>query len=489
MDHRLAIDLGDLERQLKQILEPQLVMVCRYQSRQILLGLFVLVVLLGALAEVEHRQGFAFFVLTGAVDNLIDMLERLLVRRQHDAKALQVGDLTLVDLAVEQRQLVFKAVVVTANIAQGPGDVSHGCTTGLAQGQGFLGTVRISVDQQLQTTLHVIFAVELGNAFEAHLRIQRFDLTVAAQQALPTVLIVVEQRQQVVHRVVDRVHERRTERQIGRQQLTTAQAVIQSALLGFHVTDLAAHQLQLGRQLLHPFGERIAGAFQFVLRTFGLGQLLKFFAFLGTQRLAAAEVFQRLLCVQHLLIQRLGFTLARRPVRGHGLLGFQLFEFFFQTLFVLAQCRAVRQCLQGRRLDMAKIDAKPWRLKALAFEAGEDQFQGFDPGIAVIQGNAVLTQRQAEQGAVEQAHQALYILLRKLFAQTGVAVVVGVVELLLDRLQAFFQIPQALIQILGAELTRLGQGPGQLIMGILGGQQLLLQHFHIVNQGKAVPEH
>ena len=122
-------------------------MVGCYQSRQILLGLFVLVVLLGALAEVEDRQGFAFFVLTGAVDNLIDMLERLLVGRQDDAKALEVGHLTLVDLAVEQRQLVLKAVVVAADIAQRAGNIGHCGPTRLAQGQGFFGTVRIRIDQ------------------------------------------------------------------------------------------------------------------------------------------------------------------------------------------------------------------------------------------------------------------------------------------------------------------------------------------------------
>ncbi|MNP40769.1 hypothetical protein D3C76_1344330 [compost metagenome] len=123
-------------------------MVGRHQPRQVFLGLFVLVVLLGALAEVEDRQGLAFFVLAGAVDDLVDVLECFLVRRQHDAEALQVGHLALVDLAVEQRQLVLEAVVVAADVAQGPGDVGHRRTTGLAQGQGFVGTVRISVDQQ-----------------------------------------------------------------------------------------------------------------------------------------------------------------------------------------------------------------------------------------------------------------------------------------------------------------------------------------------------
>src|SRR3546814_10741703 len=52
----------------------------------------------------SHRQGLAFLVLAGAVDDLVDVLERFLVRRQDDPEALQVGHLTLVDLAVEQRQ-------------------------------------------------------------------------------------------------------------------------------------------------------------------------------------------------------------------------------------------------------------------------------------------------------------------------------------------------------------------------------------------------
>ncbi|MNP74004.1 hypothetical protein D3C76_1708090 [compost metagenome] len=82
------------------------------------------------------------------MDDLVDVLERFLVRREHDAEALQVGDLTFVDLSVEQCQLVFEAVVVAADVAQGPGDVGHGCTTGLAQRQGFIGAVRVRIDQQ-----------------------------------------------------------------------------------------------------------------------------------------------------------------------------------------------------------------------------------------------------------------------------------------------------------------------------------------------------
>ncbi|MNP33388.1 hypothetical protein D3C76_1266250 [compost metagenome] len=82
------------------------------------------------------------------MDDLVDVLECFLVRRQHDAEALQVGHLALVDLAVEQRQLVLEAVVVAADVAQGPGDICHGCSTGLAQGQGFVSAVCVRVDQQ-----------------------------------------------------------------------------------------------------------------------------------------------------------------------------------------------------------------------------------------------------------------------------------------------------------------------------------------------------
>ncbi|MND85711.1 hypothetical protein D3C80_776470 [compost metagenome] len=147
MDDRLTTDLGDLEGQFEQVLQAQLVVVRCYQSRQVFLGLFVLVVLLGTGAQVEHRQRLAFFVLASAVDDLVDMLERFLVRCQDNTEALQVGHLTFVDLAVEQGKLVFQAVVVAANVAQGPSDVSDGRTARLAQGQGFFGTVRVSIDQ------------------------------------------------------------------------------------------------------------------------------------------------------------------------------------------------------------------------------------------------------------------------------------------------------------------------------------------------------
>ncbi|RMU15182.1 hypothetical protein ALP35_200157 [Pseudomonas savastanoi pv. glycinea] len=153
------------------------------------------------------------------MDNLIDVLECFLVRREHDTEACQVRDLTLVDLAVEQRQLMLKAIVVATNIAQGAGDVSNRSATSLAQRKCLIGTVCVGIDQQLQATLHVVLAVELGHALEANLGIQRFDLPIAAQQTLPAVLIIVEQWQQVIHGIINRVHERRAERQIRRQQL------------------------------------------------------------------------------------------------------------------------------------------------------------------------------------------------------------------------------------------------------------------------------
>ena len=384
---------------------------------------------------------------------------------------------------------MLEAVVVAADVAQGPGDVGDRCATGLAQRQGFIGTVRVSVDQQRQTALHVVFAVELGHAFQTYLRVQRFDLTVGAQQALPTVLIIVEQRQQVVHRVVDRIHERRAERQICRQQLTTAQRVVEGALLGFHVGDLAADQLQLGRQLLDALGERIAGALEFVLRGFHLRQLLELVAFFGAQGLGATEVFQRLLRVEHLLVQRFGLGLARGAVGGYSLLSLELLELFFQTLFLVAQRGTVGQCLQGWRLDVRDVDRQPRYFETLALETIKNKLNRFHPLAILVKGDAVFAQRQAEQRAVEQAHQALDVLLRELFAQAGVTVVVGVIELLLHRLQAFFQIAQTLFQILGAELTGLRQRTGQFVVSVLGREQLLLQDFDVIDQREAVLQH
>ncbi len=129
------------------------------------LASLVLRVLLGALGQVEHREVLAFLVLAGAVDDLVDVLERILVRREDDAEALQVGNLALVDLAVEQGQLVFQVVVVAADVAQGPGDVGDRRAARLGQRQGLVLAMRVGVDQQLQAALGVVFAIELGDAF------------------------------------------------------------------------------------------------------------------------------------------------------------------------------------------------------------------------------------------------------------------------------------------------------------------------------------
>lgn len=63
------------------------------------------------------------------------------------------------------------------------------------------------------------------------------------------------------------------------------------------------------------------------------------------------------------------------------------------------------------------------------------------------------------------------------------------VELLPDRLQAFFQITQALVQVLAGELTGLRQRTGQLVVGVLGSEQLLLQHMGVLDQGETVLQH
>lgn len=86
VDNRLAIDLGDFEGQLEQVFQAQLVVVGSHKPRQIFLGFFVLVVLLCALAQVKDRQRFAFFVLPGTVDDLVNVLERFLVRSEHDTE-------------------------------------------------------------------------------------------------------------------------------------------------------------------------------------------------------------------------------------------------------------------------------------------------------------------------------------------------------------------------------------------------------------------
>ena len=63
------------------------------------------------------------------------------------------------------------------------------------------------------------------------------------------------------------------------------------------------------------------------------------------------------------------------------------------------------------------------------------------------------------------------------------------VELLLHRLQALFQIAQALVEVFAGELTGLRQCTGQLVMGVLGGEQLLLQHMGVLDQGETVLQH
>lgn len=121
----------------------------------------------------------------------------------------------------------------------------------------------------------------------------------------------------------------------------------------------------------------------------------------------------------------------------------------------------------------------------LALEVVEDGFDALHPDVAVIQVHPVLAERQAEQRAVEQTHQAFHVLLAELLAQACVAVVVGVFELLADVLQAFFQVAQALFQVFAGELPRMGQGAGQFVVGILGGEQLLFEDLGVVDQGEA----
>ena len=171
------------------------------------------------------------------------------------------------------------------------------------------------------------------------------------------------------------------------------------------------------------------------------------------------------------------------------MLGLELLELFFQALLLVAQGGAVGQGLQRWRVDVGEVDGQARGLEALALEAVAHGFQGLHPQVAVVQFDAALAQRQAEQRAVEQAHQAVDVLLREFFAQAGVAVVVGVVELLLDLLEAFFQVAHALVEVFGAELARLRQGAGQFVVGVLGGQQALFQHLDVIDQGEAVLEH
>ncbi|MNZ60030.1 hypothetical protein D3C78_780900 [compost metagenome] len=241
--------------------------------------------------------------------------------------------------------------------------------------------------------------------------------------------------------------------------------------------------------MLDAFGEGVAGALEFVLRGFELRQLLQLLGLFGGQGFAAAEVFQRFLRVQYLLVQGLGLRLGGGAVGGHGLLGLELLQLFFQALFLVTQGSTVGQGLQRRWVDVRQVDGQARGFEAFALEAVEYRFQRFYPQVAVVQFDTAVTQRQAEQRAIEQAHQAVDVLLGELFAQAGVAVVVGVVELLLDLLQALFQVADAFVQVFGAELPRLGQGAGQFVVGVLGRQQLLLQHLDVIDQGEAVLEH
>ena len=135
---------------------------------------------------------------------------------------------------------------------------------------------------------------------------------------------------------------------------------------------------------------------------------------------------------------------------------------------------------------MGQVDRKPRRFKVFPFEAVEHRFERFDPGIAVVHGDAFVTQGQAEQLAIEQAHQTIDIGLGELFAQARIAVVVCMVQLLPDRLEALFQVAQTLVEILAGELARLGERASKLIVSILGGEQLLLEYVGILDQRKAV---
>lgn len=211
--------------------------------------------------------------------------------------------------------------------------------------------------------------------------------------------------------------------------------------------------MQLGRQLLDAFGEGVAGALELVLGRFELGQLLEFFRLLGAQGLGAAVVFQGFLRIQHLLVQGFGLGLAGGAVKGYRLLGLELLELFFQAFLLVAQGGAVGQGLQRRRVDVRDVDGQPRHFEALALELVEHAFQGLHPQVAVVQLDAAVAQRQAEQRAIEQAHQAVDVLLRELFAQAGVAVVVGVVELQLDCLEPFFEVTHALVEVFGRELA------------------------------------
>ncbi len=252
---------------------------------------------------------------------------------------------------------------------------------------------------------------------------------------------------------------------------------------------MPGHQLQARGELLDALGEGVAGALEFVLGRLQLGQFGELLGLLGGQRLGAAEVFQGLLRIQHVLVQLLCLGLARGAVGGDALLGLELLQLLLQALLLVAQGGAVGQGLQRRRFDVRQVDAQARGFEMLALEVVEDGFDALHPDVAVIQVHPVLAERQAEQRAVEQTHQAFHVLLAELLAQACVAVVVGVFELLADVLQAFFQVAQALFQVFAGELPRMGQGAGQFVVGILGGEQLLFEDLGVVDQGEAGLEH
>ena len=240
--------------------------------------------------------------------------------------------------------------------------------------------------------------------------------------------------------------------------------------------------------MLYALGEGVTGALEFFLGGLGLGQLFQLRRLLGGQGLAAAEILQRFLRIQHGLVQRLGLGLARGAVDRHGMLGLELLELALQTILLVAQGGTVCQGLQRRWLDMREVDGQARHREGVALKTIKHRFDGLDP-VVTLGADAFLTQRQAEQLAVEQAHQAVDVGLGEFLAQARVAVVVGMVELLLHRLQALFQIAQALVEVFAGELTGLRQCTGQLVMGVLGGEQLLLQHMGVLDQGEAVLQH
>ncbi len=170
------------------------------------------------------------------------------------------------------------------------------------------------------------------------------------------------------------------------------------------------------------------------------------------------------------------------------MLRLELLELALQTILLVAQGGTVGQRLQRRWLDMREVDGQARHREGVALEAIQHGLDRLDP-VVTLGSDAFFAERQAEQLAVEQAHQAVDVGLGELFAQARIAVVVGVIELLLHRLQTLLQIAQALVQVFAGELTGLRQCTGQLVMGVLGGEQLLLQHMGVLDQGETVLQH